>query len=84
MDRTIIANIITIIFQAIYLLVIARAVLSWFPKARGVWVDFIIKVTDPMLAPIRHFVPLVGRVDFSPLILLFILQIIREIILLAI
>jgi YggT family protein len=41
----------------------------------------LISVTEPMLAPIRRFLPQTGMIDFSPLILLlitgFLLQLLR-------
>ena len=60
----------------IYLWVfIARALLSWFPidsesaiypVARG-----ITQVTEPVLAPIRSFMPRTGGFDFSILVMIF-------------
>jgi YggT family protein len=36
--------------------------------------DFFRRLTDPVLAPIRRVVPLIGGIDVSPIILYFILQ----------
>ena len=55
-------------------LVIVYAVLSWV-QARSVMTDVIDRLTAPLLTPIRRFVPLVGGVDLSPLVLLVLLQI---------
>ena len=56
------------------LLVFASVILSYFmdpyhPIRRGVDV-----IVEPMLAPIRRMVPLVGMLDFSPLVLIFLIQ----------
>jgi YggT family protein len=60
-------------------LVIAQAILSYFmdpyhPVRR--WVD---RLVSPLLAPIRRVVPPVGMVDFSPVVLIILIQIIDRI-----
>jgi YggT family protein len=60
--------------QILVVLVIVSVILSYFmdpyhPIRRGV--D---NIVQPMLAPIRRVVPLVGMFDFSPLILILLLQ----------
>lgn len=70
-------TIINIIAQLLVLLVIVSVILSFFmdpyhPIRRGV--D---NIVEPMLAPIRRVVPLVGMLDFSPLILILLIQLIR-------
>ena len=37
------------------------------------------RIVDPVLKPIRKFVPLIGMVDFSPFILLILIQILGRI-----
>ena len=36
-------------------------------------------VVDPMLAPIRRVVPLIGALDFSPLVLIILIQLLSNI-----
>ena len=60
--------------QILVVLVIVSVILSYFmdpyhPVRRGV--D---NIVQPMLNPIRRVVPLVGMFDFSPLILILLLQ----------
>jgi YggT family protein len=57
------------------LLVIARAVLSWFPVSRyHPAVQFLYWATEPLMRPIRGFLERTlhyfGPIDWSPLILL--------------
>lgn len=56
------------------LLVFVSVILSYFmdpfhPVRRGV--D---RIVEPMLSPIRRIVPLVGMLDFSPLVLIILIQ----------
>jgi len=73
-------QIISFISQALILLVNISVILSYVmdpyhPVRR--WVDSIV---DPMLAPIRRIVPLVGMLDFSPLVLILLIQLISNLI----
>lgn len=66
--------IIRALSQILFLLVLVSVILSYFmdpyhPIRRGV--D---NIVEPMLAPIRRFVPLVGMLDFSPLVLILLIQ----------
>jgi YggT family protein len=54
--------------------VIVYAVLSWI-QTQSVMADIIERLVAPLLMPIRRFLPLVGGIDLSPLVLLVILQI---------
>ncbi len=40
--------------------------------------DFLYRITEPALRPIRRFVPLVGGVDVSPIVLLLLIWFIQE------
>ena len=55
-------------------LVIVYAVLSWV-QTQSFMSDMLERLVNPVLAPIRRLVPLVGGVDLSPLVLMLILQI---------
>jgi YggT family protein len=54
--------------------VIVYAILSWV-QTQSVVADVLERMVAPLLLPIRRFLPLVGGVDLSPLVLLVILQI---------
>lgn len=55
--------------------IIVQVVFSWInPNAPMAWIFN--AITGPFLRPLRRFVPPVGNVDLSPLILLVILQVI--------
>ncbi|MBC8526967.1 MAG: YggT family protein [Candidatus Cloacimonetes bacterium] len=60
-------------------LIIIRAIISWFsPNYSSPLVQLLIKVTEPVLAPIRKIIPMRG-IDFSPIIVIIIIQILRKI-----
>ncbi len=55
-------------------LIIVYAVLSWMPT-QSVISDLIGRLCAPLVDPIRRFLPLVGGIDLSPLLLLVLLQV---------
>ena len=71
---------INAIAQLLIILIIVSVVLSYFmdpyhPLRRG-----IDSVVEPMLAPIRRVVPLIGMLDFSPFVLMLLIELLRNII----
>jgi YggT family protein len=59
------------------ILIIARAILSWFtPRSTNVLVVYLTRVTEPLLMPIRRILPRTGMIDFSPVIVVVVLQLI--------
>jgi len=67
------------IFQLLFWLVIIAVLLSYFMDPYHPIRRAVDSVVEPMLAPIRRVVPLVGMLDFSPFILLLLIQLVRNI-----
>ena len=65
------AKILGICLTALYWLILIRALISWVsPDPNNAIVQFLVKVTEPMLAPIRRILPIglqIG-IDISPII----------------
>lgn len=72
-------QIINLLAQAVTLLMLAYAILSWVAKPWNQVRMFVDRISEPLLAPIRRVVPLVGMVDISPLILILLVQLIANI-----
>ncbi|MBI4339736.1 MAG: YggT family protein [Chloroflexi bacterium] len=65
-----------------YVAIFARVVLSWFPNARShPLVQMVYLVTEPILAPVRRFVPTFGALDLSPMIALILVLIVQQVLL---
>lgn len=69
------AHIIDIVLTACMWIIIIRTVLSWVnPDPYNPIVRFIERVTEPVLAPVRRWIPIRGMgIDFSPVIVLLII-----------
>jgi YggT family protein len=62
------------VLQTLFYLTLAYAVLSWVQPHASV-LGWLQRLLGPLLKPIRRFVPLVGGVDLSVLVLVVVLQI---------
>jgi YggT family protein len=59
------------ILTAMQIAIIARALFSWFdPTGRTPIGKILLRVTDPIIVPIRRLLPSAGFVDFSPIVAL--------------
>ena len=70
----------------IYVLV-ASAVMSWLvafnvinTRNRAVYLigDFLYRITEPALRPIRRFLPTLGGIDVSPIVLILLLWFVQQ------
>lgn len=64
-------------FIVLDLLLIAYVVLSYFMSPFHPVRLFIDRLVNPLLAPIRRLMPKTGMIDFSPLVLILLLQLIK-------
>ena len=79
MAISILVRLINIISQFLVLLVIVKVILSYFMDPYHAVRQTIDNLVEPLLAPIRKVVPLVGMFDFSPLILIILVQILSSV-----
>lgn len=62
------AGLVKVVLTVLYWLILVRALISWVnPDPFNPVVQFLHRVTEPILEPIRRLLPPMG-IDFSPLI----------------
>ena len=80
-------NLISTVIQIYIWLLIAQAVLSWLVafgivnrhnRVVATAGDFLWRITEPLLRPIRRVLPDLGGIDISPVILILLLYFIRN------
>lgn len=76
---TFVVQVIDFVFRLVMLVVIVQAVLSYFMSPFDPIRQRIDRLVNPLLAPIRRVVPPVGMIDFSPVILIILLQLVNTI-----
>ena len=72
----ILITLINVLQQLLVLLVIISVILSYFMDPYHPVRRAIDGIVGPMLSPIRRVVPLVGMLDFSPLVLIILIQVV--------
>jgi YggT family protein len=82
-------DIVLLVLQVYIWLLIAAAVLSWLiafnvvntrnPVVASIG-EFLYRITEPLLRPIRNMLPNLGGIDISPVILILIILLIENII----
>jgi YggT family protein len=82
-------DIVIIVLDLYVWLLIASAILSWLiafnvVNTRNQFVagvsEFLFRITEPLLAPIRNIMPNLGGLDISPIILILIILFIQRVI----
>lgn len=69
---------INMIAQVITLLVIASVLLSYFLSPYHPARKLVDDLVEPMLMPIRRLVPNAGMLDFSPMVLILLVQVVSR------
>lgn len=84
-----ILDIVQIVLDLYIWLLIASAILSWLiafnvVNTRNQFVasvsDFLYRITEPVLAPIRNMLPNLGGLDISPIVVILLIMFIQRII----
>ena len=84
-----ILSILLLILDLYIWLLIAAAVLSWLVafnviNSRNQFVamvgDFLYRITEPVLRPIRNILPSLGGIDLSPVVLILLIILLKDII----
>jgi YggT family protein len=80
-------NLVSTLITIFIWLLIAQAVLSWllafgvvnrYNRVVASASDFLWRITEPMLRPIRSVLPDLGGIDISPVILILVLYFLRD------
>ncbi len=75
-------RLIDTVFRLVDLAILLRVLFSWVnPDPYNPLVRFIYEVTEPILAPLRRFIPPFGGLDITPIVALLIMDFVRRILL---
>ena len=71
-------TIIRYVCDILTIIILLRVIVSWYTRSQtNALFRLLCWLTDPILAPIRRVVPRLGPFDFSPLVAIILLQLIR-------
>lgn len=72
---SILSTALTIMMYAI----IARALISWFDRGMQNPISrFLVQITEPIIAPIRRVLPTAGMIDFSPMVAILLIFVLKQ------
>jgi YggT family protein len=66
-----------VIIQAVISWLIAFNIINTYSRPVALVLDFLYRITEPALRPIRRFVPPLGGLDISPVLLLLIIWLVE-------
>ncbi len=58
------------VLRIFWFAMIAYALVSWVPSIRGRWSDYVARIVEPVLNPVRRVIPPLGGLDLSFLIVI--------------
>jgi YggT family protein len=71
-------QIVNIAFSVLIWMVIIRCLLSFIPhNPYQSIIRFVYEVTEPIMAPFRRLVPMLGGLDLSPIVVVLALEVVR-------
>jgi len=74
-------EVVNLVFKVLFYLIIARCLLSFIShNPYHPFIRFIYDVTEPVLSPFRKLIPIVGGIDFSPVIAILAVEFVRSLI----
>jgi YggT family protein len=79
-----VTQVLCAIINIYILILLARAVMSWFPIRPGTgaasFLHVLMQLTEPVLAPVRRVIPPAGMFDISFLVVIVVIEIFHAII----
>jgi len=71
---------VNLVAEGLTLVVIIDVILSFVVAPWHPWRRALDRVVEPLLAPIRRVVPPIGGLDFSPLVLIILIGLVRQVV----
>jgi YggT family protein len=69
------------LLDVLILFIFIRFISSWFVFTRNTFLGFVMRVTDPILLPVRKLIPTIGMFDISAMIVLILIGFLQTIVL---
>ena len=73
-----VVDFISFVCSALAFIIFLRVILSWFLRPYDPIMVFFYRITEPALAPLRRIIPRVGMIDITPMVAIFILILIPQ------
>ena len=75
-------GIVSLLFDVYSLILLARVLVSWFQvDPYSPLMQWLYRLTEPVLAPILRLLPPAGAIDFSPIVAFILIIVVKQIVL---
>ena len=79
MSFSILAQLIGLIANVLIILIFIWVIVSWILPPFHPLREALDRIVEPMLAPVRNILPTTGMIDFSPMILMILIELVSRI-----
>lgn len=79
MSITILVQLIGLIANLLTIMIFIWVLISWIMPPYNPVRETLGRIVEPMLAPIRRVIPMAGMMDFSPMILMILIELIARV-----
>jgi YggT family protein len=69
------------LLSVLVLFIFIRFIASWFVFARGTFLDFVMRVTNPIMIPFQKLIPPLGMFDISAMVVLILIGLLQSLVL---
>jgi uncharacterized protein YggT (Ycf19 family) len=69
------------LLSVLVLFIFIRFIASWFVFARGTFLDFVMRVTNPIMVPFQKLIPPLGMFDISAMVVLILIGLLQSLVL---
>lgn len=68
-------------FGLLQIAILVRVIASWLPVSPfSPWLRWSFTLSEPLLRPLRRFIPLIGSIDITPIVAFFLISIVQSIV----
>jgi YggT family protein len=79
MSVTVLVQLIGLMANLLTILIFIWVILSWIMPPYNPVREALDRIVEPMLTPIRRVIPMAGMMDFSPMILMILIELIARV-----
>lgn len=79
MSVTVLVQLIGLMANLLTILIFIWVILSWIMPPYNPVREALDRIVEPMLAPIRRVIPIAGMMDFSPMILMILIELVARV-----
>ena len=79
MSIAVLVQLISLMANLLTILIFVWVILSWITPPYNPVREALDRILEPMLAPIRRVIPMAGMMDFSPMILMILIEVIAQV-----